>query len=268
MRPSLIHSYYYSQSITSEYQAVLSRGTALGYTGPSAAQKTKDNTFLSTIKAGGLLAKALCGKMFATDADSDFATIDWVNPTDVNKQAEKVNSPSFTAGSGFNSDGSTSYLLSGLFLADITQNSVTYCARGFINDAAGARALFGAAEGATAGSGSILVNTRNASDQATANVSDTTNSVMATGVTDGTGRVAIARSGNTKYLSINGAAFASAAVTFGALTTPKEIALLAVNGSSVFNHYSRGISYFWVFNGKLSDAEIALFDAAMAAYLS
>lgn len=250
----------------SRYQNILRAASLNGYTIPSSGQQTKEETAMLALIAGGLLAKALSGKMFKTDGDSDYATLDWVNPFDSTKQAEKVNSPIFSA-DGFNSNGTTSYLLSGLNLADVTQDSVTYCARAFVNAATNARALFGASDGAPGVDDSVFFNPRNASSQSSYSVSDPTSTAVANS-TNATDRFIIARSGGTKYYSKNGAAFSSAAVAFSALTTPKEIALLASNGSSIGSFSTSGISYFWAFNGKLSDAEAAAFDTIMTNYLA
>jgi hypothetical protein len=251
-------------TFTTQYQNVQNRITALAYTGPSTAKKTKENAFYKALIAANLHTVAIGGKMFKTDGDGNSATIDWVTPS--SQQATRVNSIVHTSDLGFTGNGSTTYLLSGINLSSITQNDVTYCVRGFINTGDASSVIFGAGNGTTSSGNRLRLNPKNTGNQIGFNISDATG-LTATN-TDGTNRISIARVGNTVYTSINGAAFASQASTFAAVTTPKEIALLAFNGSSVANHSNRGISYFWVFSRKLTDVENAAFDAAVVNYLS
>jgi len=99
-----------SQTIVfdASYQAVLDRGTALGYTLPSPAQQIKQNQLVVDLKAAGIWSLLDVFYVFATDGDSDFATLNWINPAQF--QSSKVNSPTFTTNSGFNGNGTTSYI--------------------------------------------------------------------------------------------------------------------------------------------------------------
>lgn len=63
-----------------EYQAVLDKGTSLGYTLPSASQQTAQNTIVSTLKTAGKWDSLDVFYVFATDGDSNFAKLNWVNP--------------------------------------------------------------------------------------------------------------------------------------------------------------------------------------------
>jgi hypothetical protein len=251
-------------TFTTQYQAVLDRGTTLTYTLPSTAKKTKENAFYKALIAAGINGVSVGGKMFKTDGSGDYATIDWVTPS--SQQATRVNSIAHTSDLGFTGNGSTTYLLSGINLSSVTQNDVTYCTRGFTNTGDASSVIFGAGNTSTASGNRLRLNPKNTGNQIGFNVSDATN-LTATN-TDGTNRLIIARSGNTVYTSVNGAAFTSAASTFAAVTTPKEIALLAFNGSTFANFSNRGVSYFWVFSRKLTDVEAAAFDAAVVAYLN
>lgn len=91
-----------------DYQAILDRSTALGYTAPSASQQTLQNTLVTDLKTAGVWDKLDVFYVFATDGDSDFATLNWKAPS--SHQVTKVNSPTFTADSGFTGNGSSSYL--------------------------------------------------------------------------------------------------------------------------------------------------------------
>ena len=90
-----------------DYQAVLDRSTALGYTAPSASQQTLQNTLVEDLKTAGVWDKLDLFYVFATDGDSDFATLNWKTPSSF--QTTKVNSPTFTANEGFNG-GNLNYL--------------------------------------------------------------------------------------------------------------------------------------------------------------
>ena len=62
-----------------DYQAVLDKGTALGATLPSVAQRTKQNTLMLGLKSSGLWAIADVIRVYATDGDAAFALINWKN---------------------------------------------------------------------------------------------------------------------------------------------------------------------------------------------
>ena len=91
-----------------DYQAVLDYATTQGYTLPSASQQALQNQLVLDLKSGGIWSKLDIFYTFATDGDSDFATLNWKAPS--NYQITKVNSPTFTTNDGFKGDGTTSYL--------------------------------------------------------------------------------------------------------------------------------------------------------------
>jgi hypothetical protein len=93
---------------SAEYQAVLDRATALGYTHPSPDQKTKQNKLVHDLKDAGIWDLLDVFYVFATDGSSDFATLNWKAPSA--NQATKVNTPTFTANLGFTGNGTSSYL--------------------------------------------------------------------------------------------------------------------------------------------------------------
>ena len=91
-----------------DYQAVLDRASSLGYTAPSASQQTLQNTLVTDLKTAGVWDKLDLFYVFATDGDSNFATLNWKTPASF--QTTKVNSPTFHLNQGFQGDGSSSYL--------------------------------------------------------------------------------------------------------------------------------------------------------------
>jgi hypothetical protein len=108
-RTSKIYTQWLSGSIyTPEYQAVLDYATLQGYTLPSLAQRIKQNNHIIALKSLGIWDLLDVYYVFATDGDSDFATINQKNPSSF--QCTKVNSPTFTANQGFTFNGTTNYL--------------------------------------------------------------------------------------------------------------------------------------------------------------
>ena len=113
--------------LDADYQAVLDRSTALGYTAPSATQQTLQNTLVTDLKTAGVWDKLDLFYVFATDGDSDYATLNWKIPASF--QATKVNSPTFTTNGGFTGDGSSSYLRTNYIpitdAINVTQTSIS-----------------------------------------------------------------------------------------------------------------------------------------------
>jgi len=95
-------------AVDADYQAILDRSTALGYTAPSAAQQTLQNTLVTDLKTAGVWDKLDVFYVFATDGDSNYATLNWKAPS--SHQVTKVSSPTFTANVGFTGDASSAYL--------------------------------------------------------------------------------------------------------------------------------------------------------------
>ena len=91
-----------------DYQAVLTKANTEGYTIPSSAQQTLQNTLVEDLKTAGVWSKLDIFYVFATDGDSDYATLNWKAPSSF--QATKVNSPTFHTDEGFQGDATSSYL--------------------------------------------------------------------------------------------------------------------------------------------------------------
>lgn len=260
---------------TDKYQAVLDKGTALTYSLPSTIQQELENEVFFDLIDAGLIDKALLGLMFRTDGDSDYATLNWVDPD--NYKATKVNTPVFTNLEGFKSDGLSSYLNSNFPISALTQNSVSFAARGFVDSAVNNRTIFGCADGGGTGSENITLNPRDDTGPGgggnkmygqafRANLID-----LQQPVTDAIRRLILARGNNTDISwSADGAGFTDVAAAVNVFEdTSRTIGILALITSSGATFYNvGGISYFWIFNGKLSDVEAADFDAAMVKYLS
>ena len=97
------------ESFDADYQAILDKGAALGYTLPSASVQAKQNTLLASLKASGVWAKLDVFYVFAVDNNaSAFATLNWKNPNA--NQSTLVSSPTFVNNGGFQGNGTSSYI--------------------------------------------------------------------------------------------------------------------------------------------------------------
>jgi hypothetical protein len=88
------------------YQAILDYATSLGYTLPSAGQRTKQNRLFIDLKRTEIWDKLDTFGVYATDGDSNFALIDWKRLTTFTA----VNSPTFTTNQGFTGNGSSAWI--------------------------------------------------------------------------------------------------------------------------------------------------------------
>lgn len=90
-------------SYTSEYQAVLDRATALGYTAPSAGQKTKQDTLIAALKTATIWDDLDWLYITLNDVSLNFGRINWISPSSY----ALTGSPTFTSNQGVKSNGST-----------------------------------------------------------------------------------------------------------------------------------------------------------------
>lgn len=100
-----------SSSIDSDYQAVLDRATALGYTLPSAGQQVKQNQLILDLKSAGIWSQLDLFYVFATDGDQNFSFINWKSPSTF--LLTKSGTVNFTANQGNISNGTNGYLNTG-----------------------------------------------------------------------------------------------------------------------------------------------------------
>jgi hypothetical protein len=90
------------------YSALLSYATTQGYSLPNEQQQVNQDILLKSLKIAGVWDKLDLFYVFATDGDSDYATLNYKSPSDF--QLLKVNSPTFTTNQGFKGDASTAKL--------------------------------------------------------------------------------------------------------------------------------------------------------------
>lgn len=84
-----------------DYQAVLNYGISQGWTLPSSATQTKDNTMILALKSAGIWSKLDIFYMFSTDGDSNFARINWKSPGNFVATLLGNIPPTFTTNLGF-----------------------------------------------------------------------------------------------------------------------------------------------------------------------
>lgn len=142
-------------SYTAEYTAILNLATAQGFALPSDPTKTAHNAMIVALKAAGLWSEFDLINIYYGDMAQDFARINWVNPV-AGALATLVNAPTYTNKRGFNSDGTTSYILTGFNPSAGTNYTLNDAAVGFFgyNDVVSNR-IFGGTGG---GGGSIGAN--------------------------------------------------------------------------------------------------------------
>lgn len=95
------------QLLDADYLYLLTIASGLGYTIPSTSQQELQSDVITSLKLEGLWTIMDYLRIYATDGDADYATLNWANP--LTFQAIQMNSPIFTPNSGFSNTG-TEYL--------------------------------------------------------------------------------------------------------------------------------------------------------------
>ena len=107
---------------STEYQAVINKATALGYTKPSVAQQGKQDTLMRDLIAIGALDTLDVIYIFANDGSAEFATINWINPDTL---AGVINAPTWTSNEGYQGNASNAYINLKLTPSDSSVNNYT-----------------------------------------------------------------------------------------------------------------------------------------------
>jgi len=92
------------------YKAILDRAIFLGYSLPSIDQQTKQNTFLVTLKSAGVWNKLDVLYVFAQNGGSQFATLNWKNPSANQSTLSSPTPPTFVTNGGFQGNGVDSFI--------------------------------------------------------------------------------------------------------------------------------------------------------------
>jgi hypothetical protein len=124
-----------TSAFDADYLAVLNYATTQGYTLPSESQQLLQNQLIVDLKDGGIWSKLDIFYVFATDGDSDFASINWKDPN--NFEITEVNSPTFTTNVGFTGNGTSAYLNTNWSVSNdsvnFERNNATIGAYGVLN---------------------------------------------------------------------------------------------------------------------------------------
>lgn len=91
---------------SAEYQAIIAKATALGYTLPSASQQAKQNQLIIDLKTNGAWSRLDDFHMFRNDGSREFSTINWIDPNNL----ATGTFPTFSSAYGFQGDGSNMFL--------------------------------------------------------------------------------------------------------------------------------------------------------------
>lgn len=108
-------------SYDSDYQSLLDRATALGYTKPSGAQQVKQNAFVLELKSSGIWTLLDVLYVFANDGSENFAKINWKSPTTF--ELTKSGTITWTSNLGSAGNGTTGYYNTGW---NASANGVNY----------------------------------------------------------------------------------------------------------------------------------------------
>jgi len=128
-----------------DYQAVLDQASSLGYTAPSAAQQTLQNTLVTDLKTAGIWSKLDALYIMANDGSREFGRLNWASPSNF-ELSELPSTPTFTLNEGFSAGNG---LDTGITLdIDTTHFSTTnkegsFGGWSYYTKAAGAPALMG-----------------------------------------------------------------------------------------------------------------------------
>lgn len=189
-------------------------------TQPSTARKTVYNTLFRSLRAGAasgsdIIPKLDYLKLEATDNQADAL----LNLVSASFPSTLVNAPTFTADLGFDTNGTTNYVDSGLTPStgggQYTQNS---CSIGYFSRRSAQHAS--TAYGWNDSTRRMTISPRTTGDQFAGGVQSISGSTTQVASTDGSGFFAINRSGATALqLYKNGASVGSAATASAALVT-------------------------------------------------
>ena len=248
-----------------KYDQILRHAWDNTITIPSIGRQDIERGTMRQLVKAGLIDLTIQGISFSGEQD-EFSLLNWADPTTF--EAVPVSSPTHTPGEGWRSDGSSSYLESGLTVGDVIQNNISIATSGIDDSAVDSRAKFGVSEGGLVW---IRCTGRSAANQFRYQLSNSTLRNIS-GITDNRSRIIITRNGDSTSFSENGGTYSTdasgypySAISNGAL----KIFLLAqnINAVTVNNYDSRGLKYFWVFNQEISQTMATKFDTIIQTLL-
>lgn len=247
---------------SSEYVSLLARGTALGYTLPSAAQQAKQNLLINTLKEIGAWTLIDVLYVYATDGSADFATLNWKAPSSF--QNTQVGSPTFTANQGFTFGAATrlsSNWIPGTNGVNYTLNNAGF--GGWINSNVGAasRCDFGASNNGDGVTNGMNLFSRSGTDVASMRINDNANLSSGATITTSVGFYHAKRTTSTaRALFKNGVSIASDTQVSTSMPTVQTF-IGASNGNGGGTLFcQRQESMFWA-GASLNGLELSFYNA-------
>lgn len=248
---------------TAEYQAVLDKATAMGYTKPSASQQVKQNQLIVDLKAVGIWTLLDCFQVYANDGSSDFGLLNWKNPTG------NIGSTSGTltfnkygflgSGAGFINSGYNPTTNA----VNLSIYNASYGVWKYANDNTAGRSIVGNSAGTNqiVGNSSVSYNSR----------IFTTSDLGASAPNQATGLIFISRQGasgatNNTVWSVNGSNTNFSPLGTVSITNANFAVLTSSIASGNASSYFGGISMF--FTGANLSGKSTEFTTAMTTYIN
>lgn len=256
----------YASGLDSDYQAVLDYATGQGYTLPSATQQILQNQLVLDLKAGGVWDDLDLLYIFATDGDSDFARINWIDPGNFSAQ-DGASGPTFTTNEGFAGNETNQYMTTGWDPAtdgvNFTLNDASAFAHSNTNSGtAGTRFLFGSRNASN--QGRIELIPKNISSQHVG-------AINSAGTTPGLGSAPVSAEGffQVRRTASNDLRLYKDGTQVGATHTTAatdalnndDVAILASNGNGTIGGFSGEQITIFGLGSSLQGKESALYTA-------
>jgi len=244
-----------NNTIDADYQAVLNRGVALGYTLPTSSQQQTQNQLLLALKSTGVWTKMDVLYVFLNDGGQNFATLNWKAPNSF--QATLVNSPTFTSNVGFQGNGTSASINTNF---NPSTSGVTY-----LLNSAHRMAVFNAVNSTDMFDGSSGFNNYMRGGLGVQfRVNQTNNLVTPTKNFDGTGVKCVIRLDSTNLSAINRNLVTSHTATSTSIDNATQ---KIFTGAFLFASANTKIS-FYSMGGILTSTEVANFRTAFNTYLT
>lgn len=242
-----------------DYQAVLDQATTLGYTLPDASERAIHNAHVIALKALGVWT--LLDVYYPMKTNINFATLNWIAPTLF--QLTLINSPTYSTATGFQGNGTTSYLTTGWSPRTHGVNcTVNECGAGVLtaNEINNSSVSHGAYDGTNVNSIYIIpritgVLHNRINQDGTNTVTNATSAGRYHQLRTGATALHVWKNGASIVTGTNGAALLSLSNMY--------ICAMNANGTPA-NLGTRQIRYFWA-GASLNTLE-ASFDAEMASF--
>ncbi len=267
MKKSLIQ-WWWQAGLDPNYAAYLARLSALGYTGPTATKKAKQNQFIKDLKTQGIWSGLDWIYLFDTDGDRNAAKVNVKSPTTF--QCTEVGTLTFTSGVGFTGDGSTGYLDTGWNPSangvNFTQNDASIGAYVNNSPAAGTFSLLGSDD--VGNTNSIQIVTQNSvAGNAVSGRINSNSTLIGSVQASRTGLWMVQRTGAAANGFFKGGVSQGSGVQASSGRTAKNVTILALNDNGAISGFSTE-QVRMAFAGASLTGKEAAFSTAFTTYLS